>query len=354
MSKLLVNSTDLVNQFINRYQIWKDCKNFYNNSSDPYLIGHDSAGIPCFHYTDIDSINNSTGKIIAIDCLTEGIHSIDYFNRYRSDRHYIIFSNGWWDTEKYKFSFSYNLVWHLFFLFEMCDTYNSPNRFCYYIKQDYNFDYPKSCVFVSTIGYVRPERTELVEWLCNTLTYKNFILRYSGQDLGVESSALDVINFTPGNFDPYTSILEKYYHNVSQSLPLNLYNQGYFNLIVESDSSPTDEFFLTEKTIKSLITGQPFVIFSTSNFLQHLRSLGFKTYDSVWNENYDQIDDFHSRAKQIAELCNQLSKFDWNTHKQKLKEIKQHNQQTFNRLAGIADQEFLNLETTIKECKWIF
>jgi len=354
MSKLLINPSGLVDQFIKRYQVWKDYKNFYNNTSDPYLIKDDPMGIPCFHYRDVESINNSTSKIIAIDCLTEGIHSIDWFNQYRTDYHYVIFSNGWWDKEKYKLPFSYNLVWHLFFLFEMCNNYNSPERFCYYIEHDYNFDYPKPCVFVSTIGNVRPERTELVEWLSNKLTYKNFILRYSGQDLGIESSALDVIQFTPGNFDPYTNILEKYYHSVSQSLPLNLHNQGYFNLIVETDLSQTDEFFLTEKTIKSLITGQPFVIFSTAKFLQHLRSLGFKTYDSVWNENYDQIDDFHSRTEQIAELCNQLSKFDWNAYKHKLQEIKQHNQRTFNRIANIAKQEFLNLETIIKSRKWIF
>lgn len=349
MKSLAVNSSGLITGFINRYTIWKDAKNFCNNTQDPYLIYHNEHGIPCFHYTDIALINSNTDKIVAIDCLTEGIHSSEFFKQYKSNCHYIIFSNGWWDQEQYPLPIDYTLVWHLFFLSEMCDTYNNPNRFCYYLDSNYKFDYPKPCVFVSTTGNVRDERDTIVNLIQSNIKYKNYILRYSGQDLRQPSNQFDIIKFKPGEFDPYTGILEKYYHNVSQSLPINLYNQGYFNLIVETDLSLNNSFFLTEKTIKSLIVGQPFVICASAGHLEHLRILGFQTYNSLWNEDYDNIEDFNQRMSAVIDLCNHLQDFDWLKHQGKLVQIKQHNQQIFNRLNFIANAEFVNLENTIKE-----
>jgi hypothetical protein len=129
----------------------------------------------------------------------------------------------------------------------MADTYLSPNRFCFYLDKTYEFEYPKPCIFTSTVGNVRTQRDYFVNLLKEKITYNNFILQYSGETIGVDVSHLDVVNFKKGEFDPYTSILEKYYHNVSQTLPLAIYNQSYFNIIVETDIDYTDNFFLTEK-----------------------------------------------------------------------------------------------------------
>lgn len=349
MESLKINSSSSVTNFIDRYRVWKDCKNFYQNASNPYLISYSDNGIPCFHYSDVKSINSSKDNVVAIDCLTEGIHSIDYFKQYRTDCYYIIFSNGWWDSNEFVLPFNYSLIWNLFFLFDMCDTYNSPNRFCYYLDTDYKFDYPKPCVFVSTTGNVRQERDTIVNLIQSKINYKNYIFRYSGQDLGQNSNHFDIINFNPGEFDPYTHIIEEYYYTVSQSLPIDLYNQGYFNLIVETDLSLNDSFFLTEKTIKSLIVGQPFVICANAGHLEHLRKLGFCTYNSLWNEEYDNIKDFNQRMIAIVDLCNYLQNFDWAAHREKLIELKQHNQKVFGRLNSIADAEFTNLENIIRK-----
>lgn len=349
MDVLKIRSSPLVYNFINRYQIWKDCDNFYKGKSEPYLILDDNNGIPCFQYNDIELINSSNDSIVAIDCLTEGLHSIDYFNQYRSNCYYIIFSNGWWDPNEFVLPFNYSLIWNLFFLFDMCDTYNSPNRFCYYLDSDYEFSYPKPCVFVSTTGNVRDERDIIVNLIQSKINYENYIFRYSGQDLGQPSAQFDVIKFNAGEFDPYTPIIEKYYHNVSQTLPINLYNQGYFNLIVESDLSLNNSFFLTEKTIKSLIVGQPFVICASAGHLAYLRKLGFCTYNSLWNEDYDNIKDFKQRMSAVVDLCNYLQGFNWAKHQEELLQIKQHNQQLFRRLKPIADTEFTNLENIIKQ-----
>ena len=49
------------------------------------------------------------------------------------------------------------------------------------------------------------------------------------------------------------------------------YNQSYFNIVVETDINYTDNFFLTEKTVKALLTGMPFVIVGTPDFIKNLQ-----------------------------------------------------------------------------------
>ena len=335
----------LIEGLVNRYQIWCDAKSFYGDKHDP-CVTIAQGGIPCYHQTQVNDVNKHHDELIAIDCLTEGIHSMSYFKKYNKSNRYLIFVNGPWDTSFYDLGIEYQLIPHNFFLFEMADTYNSPNRFCYHLDKKYNIAGSKPYVFVSTIGNQKPHRDYLVEKLMSSLTYDNFLLRYSGQDINGNGAA-DVIQFTPGDFDPYMPMLEKYYHNVSQTLPINMLNQGYFNLAVETDIHWTNEFFLTEKTIKNLIIGMPFVSMSTPHFLKNLRSMGFETYSSLWDESYDDVEDFHKRVDCVIELCNNLKNFDWNAAKDELTRIGSANKLNFMNLSDLANQEFLNLEKVI-------
>lgn len=344
---LLINSPNLVGRFLTNYNIWCDYQEFYSKITR-VRAKQDDTGIPCFLSNHVDSINASSEPLIAIDCLTEGLHYRKYFEQYRTNAQYLIFSNGWWDQEKIKLPIDYELIYHNFFLCEMTDTYFSPNRFCFYLDKQYQFENHKPCVFISTVGNQRPQRDYLIDQLLSNLNYKNFILRYSGEDLGIEYLN-DIISIDKGHFDPYIVLYSQYYHNISQSLPIDLYNQGQFNLVVESDLDGSDEFFLTEKTIKSLITGMPFVVASTPCFLQHLKKLGFHTYEQLWDESYDQEQDFSSRMKKIVELCNSLENFDWAYHQDALKIIALKNIHNFFNLNRQVEKNFIQFENILKK-----
>ena len=69
-----IASNDIVSNLINWYTVWKDAQNFEKNSNNPPIMVNDSLGHPCFHYKDIDSINQCNDSIVVIDCLTEGLH----------------------------------------------------------------------------------------------------------------------------------------------------------------------------------------------------------------------------------------------------------------------------------------
>jgi hypothetical protein len=47
-------------------------------------------------------------------------------------------------------------------------------------------------------------------------------------------------------------------------------------------------FFITEKTLRCIINRRPFIVQGPIHYLKNLKSLGFKTFDTWWDEGYDQ------------------------------------------------------------------
>lgn len=347
---LKINPAEQINLrlYLQQYLIWRDQKNFYSQQQDP-VVDICNNGVESYHYTQINDINNSTAPVVIIDNLSESIHSLHMFKQYRKDCKYLIFTAGTWDRAYHDLDLDYEIIYTPYFVYEMADSYLSPQRFCFYLDKIYTFDYPKPYKFVSTIGTTRIVRDYLVNRLLEQVTDPNVIIRYSRQDLKASGKDYDVIPFARGSFDPYTSLIDKYYHNVSQTLPIKLYNQAYFNLIVESDVDINHAFFITEKTIKGLITGMPFVSVASANFLYNVQQLGFKTYNTIWDESYDQIEDYCERVDAVVALCNHLCSLDWNKHREELQQIANHNRLNFLNLNCQADLEFQNFESIIEK-----
>lgn len=67
---------------------------------------------------------------------------------------------------------------------------------------------------------------------------------------------------------------------------------------------------LTEKTFKPICLKMPFVMVSSAGSLAYLRSYGFKTFGSVWDESYDLEIDDHKRLSKIADLLSWLDGLD--------------------------------------------
>jgi len=62
---------------------------------------------------------------------------------------------------------------------------------------------------------------------------------------------------------------------------------------------------ITEKTFKPIAMGMPFVIVGTQGSLEYLRSYGFRTFEGIWDESYDQEED-SVRIERIASLLRSL------------------------------------------------
>ena len=68
---------------------------------------------------------------------------------------------------------------------------------------------------------------------------------------------------------------------------------------------------LTEKSLRPIACGQPFILAGTHGSLEYLRSYGFKTFGDMWDESYDLIEDPKERLIRIAELMKQI--LNWNS-----------------------------------------
>lgn len=124
--------------------------------------------------------------------------------------------------------------------------------------------------------------------------------------------------------------LEKYKPLVSKKIPLEIdthnrvktlegfhtgntflkqnYLDSYFNIVTETCFAERQIFF-TEKILKPLMCLQPFIVVSSPNYLKKLKELGFKTFDSLWDESYDTIIDNEDRLIKIFEIIKQISEW---------------------------------------------
>jgi hypothetical protein len=327
MKKIYINySGNLVENIVKRYLAYKFYVKYYEkDSAESIEFVNDPDGIPCFWYDDDLMINQHKSKIIFIEVPTEGIHKIDVFRCYAPDKKYYIISNGWWDIDKWELGIDYELVPWVETLYQYQEQIVNAQYVNYYVDKTYQYGI-KPYLFCSTIGNTNPYRDLLVSEIQQNIKDSKFIMNYAGQQLGQNSRHWDV-DYNFDNYDSYEPFLQSngIPYNISQTIPINMYNQCYFNLIVESNLGVPNEFHLSEKTLKPIMTGMPFVMAGGAGYLTHLHKLGFRTFSDLWSEEYDTIENLQDRIKEIVKLTQTLATFDWEKHQARLIEITNFN-----------------------------
>lgn len=88
---------------------------------------------------------------------------------------------------------------------------------------------------------------------------------------------------------------------------LSLFNESAESLLylVTETVATGKRLHLTEKTFKPIAMGMPFIIVGTKGSLAYLREYGFKTFEGIWDESYDDADD-DVRIERIASLLRSL------------------------------------------------
>lgn len=167
----------------------------------------------------------------------------------------------------------------------------------------------------------REYRLKFLELLVNSnlQNYCQTKISTVDQDLGVHYSlhnfknSLWAPNLTLEDYFPINCVPSHY----SADFELNDYEQTDIEVVLETlfDDS---RLHLTEKSLRPIACGQPFILVSTVGSLKYLRTYGFKTYESIWNEDYDEIGDPIKRLNAIVDLMNNIANWDNKTRKFKL------------------------------------
>jgi len=89
---------------------------------------------------------------------------------------------------------------------------------------------------------------------------------------------------------------------------------------------------LTEKSLRPIACGQPFILAATHNSLEYLRGYGFKTFGDIWDESYDLESNPGKRLEMIVNLMKEVSFWTSDVKKEKMLQaqlIAEHNKQHF-------------------------
>lgn len=113
----------------------------------------------------------------------------------------------------------------------------------------------------------------------------------------------------------------------------NEYYTSFAQLVIEST---VEAVFITEKTTLPLFMGKPFLVASCEHFYDHLKHLGFETYDEIFDYSFDKEPNQTMRFSMIADNFRKLSKLplsELNNLGLLVKDKVEHNKSLVNKLA---------------------
>ena len=83
------------------------------------------------------------------------------------------------------------------------------------------------------------------------------------------------------------------------------YVNTYFSLVTETVFDYPYSF-RTEKIAKELVMGHPWICATSPGFYRDIHNLGFKTFDHLIDESFDNIDNHQDRMDRIIDIVNDL------------------------------------------------
>jgi hypothetical protein len=165
------------------------------------------------------------------------------------------------------------------------------------------------------------------------------------------SQRMPVFNISPEDIQSANNVLplvldvdnfDFYPMEASEFSVETLYENSLIN--IASETFFFDNYIhITEKTYKPIAFMQPFIIIGAVGTLQHIKDMGFKTFNQFWNEEYDLEVNNEKRMLMIFDVIDVISK--WTIDEQikfshDVKEIVEYNVRHLNTLPNKEIEEF--------------
>ena len=253
-------------------------KKYTTNIYDKAILLHSekrSPEVSKYHLSQFIPAYYWSHAIIAQDWFRYAQHQT--FRKHNQTKSFLIYNRAWSGTREYRLKFIDLLINNN--LLEFCKTNFNPN--------DSNFHY-KNHIFTNP------------SWIpVNTL--ENYL------------KPTTALSCASADFDA------------------DDYNSTDIEIVLETlyDDS---RLHLTEKTLRPIACSQPFLLLATYNSLQYLRDYGFKTFDGIFDESYDTIDDPVKRMQAVISEMSRIVKWS-DTERKKyfpmLNKICKYNQKHF-------------------------
>lgn len=108
------------------------------------------------------------------------------------------------------------------------------------------------------------------------------------------------------------------------------YADYFLEIVAETDILTTD--WITEKTVKNLYIGKPFVVIGGLGTLERIQNQGFKTFSPWIDESYDGIKNIHERLQAIKKEIDRIAAMSYEEIaklNQELQPIYNHNRECY-------------------------
>ena len=119
----------------------------------------------------------------------------------------------------------------------------------------------------------------------------------------------------------------QYTHDMIAGSSRKPYNDYFLEIVAETDILSTDWF--TEKTVKNLYIGKPFIVYSAVGSLKKLHNYGFKTFSPWIDESYDSIENLYDRLEAIKQEIDRIAGLDVNKIQNELLPVLVHNRKIY-------------------------
>lgn len=155
----------------------------------------------------------------------------------------------------------------------------------------------------------REYRLTFMSELVQHRLHKNCVTSFSEYDSG--QSYLDHVFQNPKLQVDLTALASNFpanTHDASSSADYN--NKDYSSTAIEivlETLFDDSRLHLTEKTLRPIACGRPFMLMSPYGSLQYLRDYGFQTFDQLIDETYDTIEDPAQRLQAVIKEMGRIS-----------------------------------------------
>lgn len=196
---------------------------------------------------------------------------------------------------------------------------------------DYTHDF---LIYNRAWSGTREYRLKFIELLINSQLVDSSNVKFSAVDSDMHYTAYAFKNpkfKITNNLIEYTVPPNDFDSNASAGYVSNDYNTCGIEVVLETLFDDT-RHHLTEKTLRSIACGKPFILVSTPGSLQYLRDYGFKTFSGLIDESYDQIQDPAERLQFIINEMHRIKSMPTETKLQffrQLNEIANYNKMLF-------------------------
>lgn len=163
---------------------------------------------------------------------------------------------------------------------------------------------------------------EVMQTRQQKIDYLNHYLKIWGIE-NIDIGVLDCLN-KPSLDDTYNVMKDIQYE--VEAYKLNIESGDCFlEVVIEYNCSDT-KVFLTEKIARSIVMRKPFILFGDKNSLSEIRKLGFKTFETIWDESYDTLPTAKERIDSAIDVISELYNSDWQDgYSQEMKDILDYN-----------------------------